>query len=407
MNLETIQLLIGRDLTLRHFGWLSVLAALALSLLGIYAIDLASAPPPPAGSPLPITPSGLVLKQIIFMAVGITAAAAIVLPHYRFVRFVAWPAMWICLFLLVFILIPQVPTWLVRPRNGARAWINLGPVDFQPAEVAKIAFIMVVADYLRYRRNHRTFVGLIPVGLITLVPVALIMRQPDLGTAILFVPTVFAMLVAAGARLKHLSLVVLIAMCAAPAAYPLLKPHQKQRIIGLVHVIQDSKAGADGINFQSLTARTLTGAGGLTGNPDPKARSLVRFNRLPEAHNDMIYSVIVLRFGLLGGVAVLGLYLLWFAGALLTAAACRDPFGRLVVIGCATIIAAQMFINVGMNIGIVPIIGLTLPFVSYGGSSMLTVWLMTGLVVNIATRRPPRLARPSFEFDDSEETWAD
>jgi cell division protein FtsW (lipid II flippase) len=329
-----------------------------------------------------------------------------VLPHYRFIRLVAWPAMWVCLGLLVFLLIPQVPSWLVTPRNGARAWINLGPVDFQPAEVAKIAFIMVVANYLRYRKNHRTIVGLIPIGLIAFVPVTLIMLQPDLGMAILFVPTLFAMLVAAGAKLSHLSIVVVIAMCAAPAAYPLLKPHQKQRLLGLVHMMQESNVGADGINFQSLTARTLTGAGGVVGHPDAKARSLIKFNRLPERHNDMIYAVIVLRFGMVGGLAVLGLYLLWFAGALLTAAVCRDPFGRLVVVGCATIIAAQMFINVGMNIGIVPIIGLTLPFVSYGGSSMLTVWVMTGLVVNIAMRRPPRLARPSFEFDeDADEEW--
>lgn len=403
MNREWLEFLVGRDLTLRHLGWLSVVAALALSVLGVYAIDLAAAPPPAPGSVLPITPVGLVLKQIIFLAVGMLAAAAVVAPHYRFIRFVAWPAMWVCVGLLVFLLIPVVPHWIVTPRNGARAWINLGPVVFQPTEVTKIAFIMVVADYLRYRTNHRTFTGLIPIGLIAFVPVGLIMLQPDLGSATLFIPTVFAMLVAAGAKLRHLAAVVLIATCAAPAAYPLLKPHQKQRIIGLVNMVKGSDEGADDINFQSLTARTLVGAGGIAGNPQEKARALIRFNRLPERHNDMVFSVVVLRFGLLGAVATLGLYLLWFVGALGTAAACKDPFGRLVAVGCAAIVAAQMFINVGMNVGIVPIIGLTLPFVSYGGSSMLTVWLMTGLIVNIAMRRPARLARPTFEF--GEEEW--
>jgi cell division protein FtsW (lipid II flippase) len=403
---EWLDIVVGRDLTLRHVGWLSAAAALALSLLGVYAIDLAAAPRPAEGSLLPITPAGLVLKQIIFVVVGIAAAAAVVAPHYRLVRFIAWPAMWVCLGLLIFLLIPMVPHWIVRPRNGARAWINLGPIVFQPTEVAKIAFIMVVADYLRYRKNHRTFLGLIPIGLITFVPVGLIMLQPDLGSATLFIPTVFAMLVAAGARLRHLVAIVLIAMCAAPAAYPLLKPHQKQRIIGLLRMVQGSDEGADDINYQSLTARTLVGAGGLTGNPQEKARSLVRYNRLPERHNDMIFSVVVLRFGLLGAVATLGLYAMWIAGALGTAAACKDPFGRLVAVGCAAIVAAQLFINVGMNVGVLPIIGLTLPFISYGGSSMLTVWIMTGLIVNIAMRRPARLARPTFEFDDDEDEWA-
>jgi rod shape determining protein RodA len=114
----------------------------------------------------------------------------------------------------------------------------------------------------------------------------------------------------------------------------------------------------------------------------------------------MVYSVIVNRFGLWGGLLVLGLYGVWTLGALLAAAATRDAFGRLVIVGFAAIVAAQTFINIGMNLGIMPIIGLTLPFVSYGGSSMLTVWMMTGLIVGIALRRPARMARDVLAFDD-------
>lgn len=381
-------------MTFKHFAWLTVLASLGLSLVGLYAIDVASTVEPTDGV------SSYVKKQAVFLAVGLVAATVMALPHHRLIRMIAWPMMWAVLALLVFLLLPFVPTWLVKPRNGARAWIDLGPVVFQPGEVAKIAYVLVLAEYFRYRKNHRTVLGLAPPALITLAPVGLITLEPDLGTAMLFIPCLFAMLVAAGARLKHLAIIVLVGILAGPAAYPMLKPHQKERIAGLINMIQGSPEGADDINYQPLTAVRLVGAGQINGMPDEKSRAVVHFNHLPERHNDMIFAVIVNRFGLIGGLGMLGLYGLWFLGALLTAATCKDPFGRLVVVGVSAIIAAQMFINVGMNLGLLPIIGLTLPFVSYGGTSLLTVWMMTGLVVNVAMRPPERLARPTFEFDE-------
>ncbi len=391
--------IIGEDLTARHAGWLCVASGLALSLLGVYAIDVSLVSDAPSERGI-ITPSGMVLRQIVFLAVGMMAAGVVALPHYRFVRYVAWPAMWVVLGLLVFLLIPAVPSWIVTPRNGARAWITLGPLTLQPAELAKIAFILVLADYLRWRKNHRTLAGLIPPAVIGFVPVALIMLQPDLGSASLFAPTLFAMLLAAGAKMKHLIAAVLIAGAALPLSFPLLRPHQQQRIIGLISVVRGEASGAEDINYQQLTAVTLAGAGGIDGQGDEKSRALVKFNRLPERHNDMVFAVIVNRFGFLGGMMVLGLYGVWVYGALMVAGMCREPFGRLVVVGCAAIVSVQMFVNVGMNLGYLPIVGLTLPFVSYGGSSMLSVWIMTGLIVNVAMRKPPRLSRPSFEFDE-------
>ncbi len=392
-----IREIIGRDLTLAHAGWLCVASGLALSLLGVYAIDVSVVSDPEAGL---ITPRGLVLRQIVFLVVGLLAGAIVALPHYRFVRYVAWPSMWVVLGLLVFLLIPAVPHWIVTPRNGARAWITLGPLTLQPAELAKISFILVLADYLRWRKNHRTLLGLIPPALIGFVPVALIMLQPDLGSASLFAPTLLAMLLAAGAKMKHLIAAVLIAAAALPASFPLLRPHQQQRIIGLISVVRGEATGAEDINYQQLTAVTLAGAGGLDGQSDARSRALVRFNRLPERHNDMVFAVIVNRFGFLGGVLTLALYGVWVLGALVVAGMSREPFGRLVVVGCAAIVSVQMLVNVGMNLGYLPIVGLTLPFVSYGGSSMVSVWIMTGLIVNVAMRKPPRLARASFEFDE-------
>jgi rod shape determining protein RodA len=242
---------------------------------------------------------------------------------------------------------------------------------------------------------------------IAFVPAALITLQPDLGSALLFAPATFAMLLCAGARMKHLALVCAVALAAAPATYPLLKPHQKARIEGLVKLVSDPTAEANGINFQSVRAQTLAGAGGWSGVTDPKARALHKYNDLPERWNDMILAVVLTRFGFLGGLGVVGLYALWFLGAIVTAARSTDAFGRLVVVGFSAIMFAQTFINMGMVLGVLPIIGITLPFVSHGGTSLLSVWLMTGLIVSVAMRPPERLARPTFEFDDRPATYGE
>jgi len=374
-------------------------ASLGLSLLGVYAIDLAVETEPMLGrSGLPL--AGTAIKQIAFTVFGLLSAAVVALPHHRLIGALSWPILAAVIALLVFLLIPFVPESIVRPRNGARGWINLGVTDFQPSEVAKVAYVLAVAHFLRYRRQHRSFKGLILPGLITLPVVGLITLQPDLGQASLFVPPLFAMLLAAGARIRHLVIVVLLASMVAPAMYPVLKPHQKRRFVAMVRQIQGDRTTADDMNFQSFTAQTVVGAGGVTGNTDRHARALLRYNRLPERHNDMIFAVIVTRTGLLGGIVVFGLYALWIGGGLVTAAVARDPFGRLVVVGLTAFVGAQAVINIGMTIGLLPVVGVTLPFVSAGGNSLVACWVMTGLIYNVGLHRPRPPFRPSFEFPD-------
>jgi len=377
-------------------AWLTVGASLALALIGVWAIDVGSNPT--SHSVLSLSP--LASRQIIYLGAGLAAAAAVALPHYRWYGYASWALFGLALGLLIFLLLPGVPSWLVRPRNGARSWIDLGPVDFQPTELAKVAWACAIAWYLRFKANHRTLTGLLPPAIITAIPVGLITLQPDLGSALLFVPAVFAVLVAAGAKFRHLALVVLVAMLASPAAYPLLMPHQKARIKGMLMQFRGDESADRDINMQSVTAQRLTGAGGAAGLSDERARVLVKFNALPERHNDMVFSVVCSRFGLLGGIVVLGLYVVWAAGALWTAGLCREPFGRLVPVALTGFVAAQMVVNVGMNLGLLPIIGITLPLVSHGGSSMVTQWVMAGLIWNIAVRRPKATLRRSFEWDD-------
>jgi rod shape determining protein RodA len=379
-------------------AWLCVIASLALSLVGLAAINLAT------NRDESVAIGAIARKQAVFLLVGVIAGCVIALPHYRRLVLVALPAHALAVALLVFVLIPIVPESIVRPRSGGvRAWINLGVADFQPAELAKITYVLVVARYLRFRKEHRRFLGLVPLALITFVPASLIILQPDLGTACLFVPSLFALLLGAGARLRHLGVIVLAATLAAPAMYPLLRPHQKARIVGLWRQMQGDRTTADGLNYQAYTAQTLASAGGVSGMPRDHARALIRYNSLPEAHNDMVIAVIMCRHGLLGGVGVLALYALWVLGALATAATARDPFGRLLVIGLAAFVAAQVVINVGMNLGMLPIIGITLPFVSYGGSSILICWLMTGLILSVGLHRTHGFMRRSFEYDEEGE----
>lgn len=391
--------------TLRHIfrlanpAWLCVFSGIALSLLGVVAIDLARTLSPHSMIDIAAF-DGNAIKQLVFLAIGLIAGGIIAIPHYRFAGMIAGVALIGLIGLLVFLLVPFAPESLVTPRNGTRGWIDLGPFDLQPSELTKIAYVLVIARYLRYRDDHRRFLGLFPLAVITAIPVGLITLQPDLGTASLFVPSLFAMLLAAGARLRHLVLIVVAAALAAPAMYPLLKPHQKSRIIGLIRQVQGDRTTAHDINFQSYTAQMLIGAGGLAGMRDAESRAAIHYSRLPEGHNDMVFAVVVNRFGMLGGIGMLCLHGLWILGAFWTAMVCREPFGRLVAVGLAAFIAAQVVINVGMSVGLLPIIGITLPFVSYGGSSMIACWLMTGLVFAVGLHWPLPPYRPSFEFAD-------
>lgn len=391
-------------ITWKHPGWIVLGASLALTLVGVYAINLTSGL---EGGGL----SGYALKQIVLTMVALAAGACVAFPHYRWINYFAWPAAWACIGLLIFLLIPFVPDIIVSPRKGARRWINLFVTDFQPSEVAKVVFVLVMARYLQYRSNYRTYRGLILPAAIAFVPMALILVEPDLGTAMVFMPVLVAMLIAAGARIRHLILIgtagalfggtviILSLLFAQRDQYPLLRPHQVERIEAVVDQLEGDERHLSDRGFQGKQATTLFGAGGAIGHPDDHARALITFSALPERHNDMIFAVIGNRFGLLGAMGVVGLYCVWIGGAFVVSIRCRDPFGRLIVVGLATIVGTQMVINIGMTVGLLPITGMTLPYVSYGGSSLVVGYMMVGLVMSVAMRRPPRLWRESFEFE--------
>jgi cell division protein FtsW (lipid II flippase) len=200
-------------------AWLCVAAALALTVIGLLAIGT--------------TRPELVPKQGALLVVGLIAAAMVTWPSHRFLQWVSWPLLALVMLLLVFLLLPGIPDAIVRPRNGARRWINMVVTDFQPSELAKVAVVLSIASWLRFRRNHRRLRGLIPPLLIALMPMGLVLLEPDLGTALLFLPTAAAMLIAAGARMRDLGIIVLLGLVAALAMTPLLRPHQRDRIMAV------------------------------------------------------------------------------------------------------------------------------------------------------------------------------
>ncbi len=387
-----------RGLCRLHAGWFAVLAAVGLALLGVASISMVE--------------PGFGRNQMRWVPLGLVAMLLCALPRPRLLGTLAVPMMAVSVGLLIFVILPFVPRSIVPVINGSTAWINLGFMNFQPSEMAKVAFVLSVAWHLRRRDHHRRLRGLLMPFAIMFVPVLLILKEPDLGTALLFPPTLMIMLVAAGARLRHLGALVLVAVTVigvnvalvlwAPESMQVLKPHQRVRIEAMRDQITGDREFVKTIGYQQDKAMTLVSAGGVSGMGD-RAAVVIQHNKLPYDHNDMIFAVIANRWGLLGVAALLGLYVLLVSSMLWVAANSNHAFARLSCVGFGGMIFSQATINIGMCLGLLPITGITLPLVSYGGSSMLFTMVMVGLVLNFASRPRRPMVRPSFEFDGNAE----
>jgi cell division protein FtsW (lipid II flippase) len=247
---------------------------------------------------------------------------------------------------------------------------------------------------------------LAPFG-IAAVPLLFIMKQPDLGTALVFIPVLFVMLFAAGAKLRHLLPIVAGAVMLVPLAWmagtdapvfrhlpPVIKGYQRDRVVAMFS--RDART-LRGTGFQQEHAMTAIGSGGFTG----KGFGNIPVGQMvPEAHNDMIFALVGEQWGLFGSAAVLVAYIVLFASGIEIAANNRDPFGRLVAIGIVAMFAGQAFINIMVSLRLMPVTGITLPFVSYGGTSLLASYMAAGLLLNIGQNRPLVMARDSFRFDE-------
>ena len=380
-------------------NWPVLVAVLVLSSVGIVSIYFAD------------RPDGI--KQLIFLGVSFVCMFLFQAVNYQKIGQWAWPFYAFSLLLILYTVVAQKVHGLpfVHETKGAWAWIDFGRFSLEPAELMKIAFVLVLAKYLRFRSNYRTMVGLLAPFTVALVPVALILKQPDLGMACLFVPTLFAMLFVAGARIKHLLLIAAMGVAVIPLLWfsgpkpdgpdlpvfrhlpVFVKAYQRQRVYAMLK--HDPKTMREE-GFQTWRAATAFASGGVTG----KGPGVIPLGQsVPEAHNDMIFALVGEQFGFVGAAVVLGAYLVLFAAGIEIAAATREPFGRLIAIGVVCMLATQAFVNLMVMLRLIPVTGITLPFVSYGGSSLVSSFMAVGLLLNVGQNRPLVMARESFEFD--------
>jgi len=274
--------------------------------------------------------------------------------------------------------------FVIGVGGGAQRWINLGFFNLQPAEVAKLLIIVTLADMLSRRKRLEKPVDLIVPALHVGVPTAMIFIQPDLGTSLVFIAIFLAMVFIAGFPWKQLALICGIGGAGSVVAlWPLLGEFQKLRLISFINPDLDPT----GSSYQVIQSIIAIGSGGPVGRGlfEKATQSQLRF--LPEQHTDFIFAVVGEKFGFVWAAVVLALYCYLLYRILLTAMHARNSFGTLICVGVASMLLFQLLVNVGMTIGIMPVTGLPLPFVSYGGSSYLINMAAIGLVLNVGMNR--------------------
>jgi cell division protein FtsW (lipid II flippase) len=240
---------------------------------------------------------------------------------------------------------------------------------------------------------------------LTIVPMALILVQPDLGTVMQFLPVLFIMLFVAGAKLRHLGLIAVLGLISLPGFYLIMKPHQRARFEAVARQNTEDPRWQMNQGYQLRQSKVAIGTGEWTGTlgrhgfPEGLLESpQFEYSILPDRHNDFIFAVVAHLGGFVGALVLLGCYAVIAVAGVEIATLTNDPFGRLVAVGVVGLFTTQMLINVGMTLGLMPIAGLTLPLVSYGGSSLITSMVAIGLLINVAQRRPMLIAHPPFEF---------
>jgi rod shape determining protein RodA len=365
----------------RHYDPITTLAACALAVFGLLAIYSATfASLRQQG----LAGSTFMQRQLISLVVGLVAMALITLVDYR--RLLSWAPLAYGVMVLG---LAAVLTPLGSQSNGAQSWFSLGPFQLQPSEFAKVALILTLAAILGGRGERPARPGLrkLALALGALVRVAgEILLQPDFGTMMVFVAILFGILLTSGMRFRWLVVLVLIGSVGVVGMFKLnvLKEYQKERLTAFVNPSADSSGRGFTYNYrQSLIA---IGSGGLTGKGYLRGTQ-TNLQYVPEQRTDFIFTVVGEELGFVGSMVLLALLGLLLWRGLRIATLARDPAGSLIAVGVVTMLVFQTFINVGMTIGIMPITGIPLPFVSYGGSSLIASFLAIGLLENVHMRR--------------------
>jgi rod shape determining protein RodA len=424
-----LELFKGRQFAVRFLMLTAAVLLTIISVVAIYAVGHPQQPVPSEpvlnkveGADPSQALAGLWKKQLFFAVIGVAVLALVNLVNYRLLGGAGY---WLYAAVLVMLAVLLVDKFVDLPFvpvvNGARRWIRvplgIGSLNIQPSEICKPAYVIALGWFLRYRSNYRNFKSLIGPFILTLLPMVLILLEPDLGTVILMLPIFLMMLFAAGAKVKHLAIIILAAIAISPLLWHNMQPYQRIRISSvllqndwlrqkaeehpalgrvLVGGSFSTKKWKDNWAYHLIRSKYAVASGGTFGYGFRRG-PFIKYNFLPERHNDFIFATISHQWGFFGCLAILALYVILLWCGLEIAVANTDPFGRLLAIGIVAMFAIQVIVNVMMTIGLMPITGITLPLVSYGGSSLVITLACVGLLNNVGRWRPFTVAPRAFE----------
>jgi rod shape determining protein RodA len=354
-----------------HFDWPLLACTLLIVACGLLSVLSATHSSGRLVSPL-------VVRQALWAGAGIVCMLAALSFDYHWLERYGWIPYVLAILLLV------VVALMGASGGGARRWIALGPFSLQPSEFAKLALIVALARHLHRQAGETALRMRAPlVPLLLLAPVvALILKQPDLGTAVVLCMTTGLLLLMAGLRLRLVLAVAAVVIPAVPYLWHHLKPYQQRRILTFI----DPQADPLGAGYHIIQSKIAIGSGLVQGKGFLHGTQN-HLNFLPEQHTDFIFAVFAEEWGFIGSCILVALYAALLMRCFVIAFRARDSFGVLLAFGLTAGIFCQVFVNMGMAMGILPVVGVTLPFFSYGGSSMLACMAAIGLLMNISMRR--------------------
>jgi rod shape determining protein RodA len=361
-----------------QINWLYVLLLCALAGVGYVALYSAGGGPEPYA-----------WRHALRFAFGLVMALSLAMIDIRFIARFSWPFYFVALVLLVLTL------RMGHVGKGAERWLELGPIQLQPSEIMKVALAMALASWFNRATWERVGnpIFLIPPALAVLLPVGLILKEPNLGTAVITAVIGGAIILAAGMRLWQVALLLAPAPFAIEFAYKHLHDYQRARITTFMNPESDPL----GAGYNIIQSKIALGSGGLWGKGFMQGTQ-AHLNFLPEKQTDFIFSIIAEEWGLVGALGLLALLLALILGAMLTSLRCRHQYGRLLALGIGVNLFMYTFVNVAMVTGAIPVGGVPLPLVSHGGSAMLTVMFAMGLLMSVHVHR-------GVEFHDRREEF--
>lgn len=357
---------------LKGMDWGLTTEVMALSVIGFFVVYSATSHNADI--------SQLWKKQLFWFFISLFGMWLFSKIDYRFWIEASYIFYWLAILSLMAVLLIGDET------NGAKRWIKLGILSYQPSELAKLSVLLVLARYIGSKTVELFYLGRFFLLLAMLaLPLVLILKQPDLGSALLLVPVSIILMYVGGIPVKWLSWMFALAFTSSPLVWHFLKDYQKERLEVFVNP-EDDPLGA---GYNIIQSTIAIGSGGISGKGFMQGTQ-TQLSFIPEHHTDFIFSVVGEEWGFVGCVVVLGLYYFMIQKALEIARKARDREGSLLALGIAGMFAAQILINVGMTVGLLPVTGLTLPFISYGGSSLVFSYIAVGILLNIsyANRRP-------------------